>query len=117
MEAAWWWTWWVAAAALAGSRRRPLKYVQVPVGLAKRHRPRRCTGRRRRSASRIGGRHGMDVDGVERNSACDHGGARLGFERIEGLTQWSRSTRRFTSTWDEAGRLSRSGQEISDRWS
>ena len=76
MEAAWWWTWWVAAAALAGSRRRPLKYVQVPVGLAKRHRPRRCTGRRRRSASRIGGRHGMDVDGVERNSACDHGDER-----------------------------------------
>ncbi len=40
--------------ALAGSRRRPLKYVQVPVD---------------------------------------------------------------TSTWDEAGRSSRSGQEISDRWS
>ena len=41
--------------ALAGSRRRPLKYVQVPVELAKRHRPRRCTGRRRRSASRVAG--------------------------------------------------------------
>ena len=52
--------------AVAGSRRRPLKYVQVPVELPKHH--------------RVGGRHGTDVEGVERNSACDHCDARMEFE-------------------------------------